>query len=833
MSIIVLLLCAQSPALVPVPYHDPLGRRPSTYEEYAACLTDAPYQTEVRARLVSGRDTRLVLVLVNAGLYPAIEDELSTYLADVAGSGFDAKLITVFGGRPADLRSTLQAHRDSGLAAGVMVGDLPVAWWEDSEYGEDYPIDLFFTDLDGTFADNDGDGKYDRHSGNTAPDIRLGRIYASRFTYGGEAELVRSYFRRNHAYRTGQMTIPRRAMAYNEVDWYPNDHGLGNLYSDVTVFNDQNITTAHHYRGQLVHGYEFIHIIAHSSPWVHSFFLQNDEFGAGSVFNFELPALCPRAAFYFVNGCMSGRFTERDNLGNWYLFAQPWALEVMASSQLMYGVNSLATVYQALSRDSTFGAAFLAWHRTNYASFQGTCLLGDPTLRVNRAEPQAVRVNPPHYTGAAPTDWSVYDVENSDFVNGHPAIGAAQGRIRIAFDSGRRVRSDTYISSFTGAGFTLPESVAWHEYYDLFPTCATDAAGRFWVAWQSFRDYSSYEHFQVFTARYYNGQWSSVSRVGPQAGYHDVQPDLASGTDTMVWCAFKSWRNGQADIWVSNAYDGGAWSTPVRLTMDSLDQVDPCVVVDRDNHPWVFWTSLANGRWQLHGRKYDNGWQPVFVLDSFGDNSSPRAAVDQVGRLWVVWHKWQGAQADVYYAWFDSVWSAPAPLTASPTDDVLPDIAAATDGTVWACWQSRATGHWDVYTSCYADGWSEPEPLVLDTANDYDPVIVADTGGIWVAWASDRRGYWNIRAAHNSLTGVNGRARATTPLVRAMPNPFRDKTLFFGPATFSVDMFAADGRRVARLEGRNGTAIWPATGLAPGVYVAHVAGSTIRLVLAR
>ena len=194
-------------------------------------------------------------------------------------------------------------------------------------------------------------------------------------------------------------------------------------------------------------------------------------------------------------------------------------------------------------------------------------------------------------------------IDTTNYVSGRPLVACSQGRIRIIFDSGRIVRSDNFLTSFNGTSFTRPESIAWHDYYDLFSATCTDALGRLWVVWQSFRDYDQgYDHFQLFGSYYYNGTWSGALRVGAQAGYHDVQPAIASGTDNVVWCAFKSWRNGQGDIWVSNETNGGGWSAPVRLTTDSLDQIDPCVVVDHANRPWVFWQSQVNGRFRIQGR---------------------------------------------------------------------------------------------------------------------------------------------------------------------------------------------------------------------------------------
>jgi hypothetical protein len=843
MTFLALLLTVSARAMQPMPYYDPAGRQPSCYETYSATQIPLPGRTEVARRSLTGAGfDRLVLVFINAGLYAAVQAEVTTYLADLAADGYATKLVCVTGGRAQTLRTVLQVHRDSGLVGSVMIGNLPVAWYSASSYGEDYPLELFFSDLDGVFSDANGDGRYDSHTGNTAPDIWVGRIDASYLTYGSEEQITRKYFQRNHQFRLGQLPVPHRGLVYNEVDWYPHDHGMSNMLGDVTVFNDQNTTTAYHYKGRLRLGYEFVHLVSHSSPWVNTFFLSGDVPGGGSVFNFEVPPFGPCAVFYFLNACMCGRFTERDNLGNWYALAGPYGQVTIASAQLMYGVDDLSPLYQALGHDSCIGDAFLKWHRSNYPSFEATCILGDPTLKVNRTLMPGMRIAPPETRPGPALDWTVYPVDTSNFVSGRPRIGYSQGRIRLIYDSGRIVRSDNWFSSFDGSRFTRPESVAWHEYYDLFPSSCTDATGRFWVAWQSFRDYSSYEHFQVFSTYYYNNAWSTVRRVGAQAGYHDIQPALAAATGDTVWCAFQSWRNGQGDIWVSNEAGGGSWTTPVRLTTDSLDQVNPCVTVDRENHPWVFWLSQANGRQCIQGRVNRNGWQPIFMLDSSGSCGPPRASTDGAGRVWVVWHKLDGNQTRIYYSFYDGLsWNEPQAVSAGPGDEVLPDICVAADGSVWACWESSANGSWDIFVAHYADGWTTPQAVTNDLADDLDPTIGSDAAGnIWVAWASDRRNYWNIYAA---MAPVSGQAEATpaTPALglKAAPNPFQDRVGFsFASARAGqrIAIYDASGRLVRELPvvGRQVTA-WDgrdARGAAmpPGIYYCRVTAAGRQLV---
>jgi hypothetical protein len=352
------------------------------------------------------------------------------------------------------------------------------------------------------------------------------------------------------------------------------------------------------------------------------------------------------------------------------------------------------------------------------------------------------------------------------------------------------------------------------------------------MVWQSFRDYDQgTEHFQLFST-YYNGStWSSVNRIGPQAGYHDLQPAVAAGRGDTVWCAYQSWRNGQADVWVSSEVHGGAWSTPVRLTTDSLEQLYPCITADHAGRPWVFWITQANGRWSIQGRTNQGGWQPAFLLDSTGDDGPPRAAVDVLGDIWVVWQSRQGTQSHIYCARrSDSTWTAPEPVTSGSTDDYLPDICSGPDTTVWACWQSDS-GPGTPSNICWALNdahmWTVPYWMTSDNAHAYDATITSDTSGnIWFAWASDRRGYWNIYASEIPYqpTAVNGpQPAARSPQFAVSSNPFARAVSFLGPERFSVEVFSISGRKLAHIDARAGKAIWVPDKLPCGVYLARLA----------
>jgi len=816
--------------LRPLQYVDPLNRIPASYVNYAASQTEMPFTYQVMSTRAGERQD-LIVIMVNDSLYPKITVALDQYAADLAAEGYATLLIKALGGTPADIRNLLIAQVPNDLIGAVLIGDLPVAWWEAGAYGEDYPVDLFFSDLNGSWVDANSNGIYDQHGGSPQPDIWVGRLHASRLTYDSEARLVNNYFAVNHRYRTGALTLPEKGLVYNEVTWYPNDHGMGNLYSDVTLVNGENTTTAYDYKNRLGQEFQFVHLVAHSSCWAHTFFLQDELPGGGSVFSFEIPFVNPKAFFLLLNCCMAARFTETDDLANWYVFSNDYTQAVIASSSLMYGINNMGGFYGALASDSTIGSAFKQWHRANYSSFMGTLILGDPSLKVLDRAPVNAPAKKPRYTGKVSPDWTAYQVENSPFVNGHPALGYGQDKLWIFWDSGRIVRSDTYGSFFNGSGFAPPESIAWHEYYDFFPVAATDHSGRLWVAWQSFRDYTNYyDHFNIYTAYLFNNSWSSPRHVPPMTGRHDVQPALAAGDDDTVWIAFKSYRDGNANIYVSNAAGGGAWINSYALTQTPGNETDPAIAVDRNGNVWVFWTAAGTGHFRVQGRKYTGTWQDIFTIDaSPADDAAPQAAVDSLNRVWLVWHRWINGQGEIYFACHDGdAWSPPAPVTEDPADDLLPSITIDGYGRPWICWMSDRDGDWNVYCSRNEDGWSLPDAVTTDPAEDIDPVITSDgQSRVWIGWASNRNGYWNIFASHTDVTALQEREPSACGRegVLVTPNPFRHSILFESGGPIEIKIYDTGGRLVTASRGDEKTFRWSPAGLNPGVYFARIVKS--------
>jgi len=166
-------------------------------------------------------DNPEILVIANSSLAPSIHSSLEQYVSDLQTEGYKTVLhIMDSEESPSNLRNFLKQkwEANNNLEGALLVGDLPIVWFEINKdiggYYSKFPIDLYFMDLNGSWNDSDEDGIYDEHlngEGDTYPEIWIGRLTASPLD-GDESELINNYFQKNHAYRTGELTLNKRAV---------------------------------------------------------------------------------------------------------------------------------------------------------------------------------------------------------------------------------------------------------------------------------------------------------------------------------------------------------------------------------------------------------------------------------------------------------------------------------------------------------------------------------------------------------------------------------------------------------------------------------------------
>ena len=122
-------------------YIDNNNLKPQTFAAYQQLVAQGNLEIEEQARPVFASVLRYLqnytalqfqkgrmMVLVNSEVYSSIKASVDQYIRDVAYEGYFATAYRVKGGSPSELRNFIKGK--SPIAGILMVGSLPVAWFE-------------------------------------------------------------------------------------------------------------------------------------------------------------------------------------------------------------------------------------------------------------------------------------------------------------------------------------------------------------------------------------------------------------------------------------------------------------------------------------------------------------------------------------------------------------------------------------------------------------------------------------------------------------------------------------------------------------------------------
>ena len=352
-------------------------------------------------------ETPLIYILVNSTIYAGIKSSLDQYTVDVENSGFEVKIMEtdqLLDNTPGGIRSYLQENMHHKLEGCLLVGDIPGAWFETG--AKEFPIDLYYMDLDGVWTDSDNDMIYDGHSGDVAPEIWVGRLKVPDIA-GDEVSLLNDYFDKNHRYRTGTLTLPWwRGMIYID-DGGTNTNteddaksSLSKIYSDIIFVKDRAITNATDYKNRLhdPSGYQWLYLMCHGTHNNHTFMVPPDELEIsqgswfrwdGTVYSSDYRSINPRVFFYHFVVCSAAKYSEPDYLAGSAVFGNDYGLLAVGSTQAI-STLPVSGFYESLSEGKCIGEAFHEWsaelhERYNYLQrqFYSLTLIGDPTLQLH------------------------------------------------------------------------------------------------------------------------------------------------------------------------------------------------------------------------------------------------------------------------------------------------------------------------------------------------------------------------------------------------------------------------------------------------------------------
>ncbi len=382
----------------------PPGSRPDTYREWLITYPYSGFYYKHIKTVSGGYKSGTVAIIIEQDIASSITDELDLLIGNLQQEGYTILRYEVSGGMPEDLKLFLQnLYSTDNIEGALFIGDLPVAWFQIKndfyEYGyAEWPIDLFYMDLDGNWLDTlkwdpidtlvpGQDSIYDAHSGNLSPEIYIGRLTPTGI--GNDTLLIKNYLLKDDAYRYSIIELQHRAMIYVDDDWadpyFVGDVAL--IYPDTLLVLHPETTRANDYRTRLDTVRAWVSLFAHSWPGGHAF-AYNNYTSWDYYYSYEYTDQNPPANFYNHFCCSFARYTTNGYGGGRAIFNESYGVGAIGSTKTG-SMLDFYYFYLPLSQGKNLGEAFKDWftHITQYGvSFSELCwhygmtLLGDPFL---------------------------------------------------------------------------------------------------------------------------------------------------------------------------------------------------------------------------------------------------------------------------------------------------------------------------------------------------------------------------------------------------------------------------------------------------------------------
>lgn len=389
-------------------WEDPTGAKPGTFKEWIA---EHPYTPETSVKLnktlIGNQKAAKVAIIIQSTIASYISTGVTQLMTNLQTEGYTVSNYSFSGGTPESLKAFIKnLYNSESIEGALLIGNLPIPWFQ---VGNDYntygyaewPIDLFYMDLNGTWLDTLKDssnilvpGKdtvYDTHSGNIAPEIYIGRLTPTGI--GTDTASIRNYLTKDNGYRHHtSVELPHKALVYVDDDWYywapQYANNVALLYNDTSFFRDSNVTRALHYKARLDSARAWVSNFVHSGPTGHSFYYNNHT-SIDYYYSSEYRTQNPPANFYNHFACSFARYTTSGYGGGSSIFNQTYGIGAIGSTKTG-SMLDFEYFYQPLSEGKNLGAAFKDWFTyitSGGVSFDELCwhygmtLLGDPFLK--------------------------------------------------------------------------------------------------------------------------------------------------------------------------------------------------------------------------------------------------------------------------------------------------------------------------------------------------------------------------------------------------------------------------------------------------------------------
>lgn len=333
-----------------------------------------------------------ILIIVDQAHEPGLKMELQRLYRDLIGEGWLVVNESISGSALVTevkqvVTSTAAIHPD--LRAVMLIGHVPVPYSgviapdEHEDHVGAWPADLYYAELDGEWTDDTvewepwgiqarnhnipGDGRFDQSTLPSDVDLMIGRIDFHDLPVFSlsEIELLRAYLDRDHAFRTGDLVLQRRAVI--DENFPGLDHESAAFRSCIPMFGTDSVYQA-----------PFISSLSQGSHlWSMAGGPGSFSSAIGIGTSLEVATTPLNGAFAHVLGSYFGDWDVQNNflrsvLGSGTMLGVVWGLQEVAFHHMALGLPIGESIRR--SQNSGYDQYERQGRLINLA------LMGDPTL---------------------------------------------------------------------------------------------------------------------------------------------------------------------------------------------------------------------------------------------------------------------------------------------------------------------------------------------------------------------------------------------------------------------------------------------------------------------
>ena len=240
--------------------------------------------------------------------------------------------------------------------------------------------------------------------------------------------------------------------------------------------------------------------------------------------------------------------------------------------------------------------------------------------------------------------------------------------------------------------------------------------------------------------------WAASSGVDPESlricngtGESDC-PAICAGPNGSAWAVWQTYDASQkADRLLVAQFKDNLWARPIPVPSVSGDLYKPACAMDNSGKLWVVWSEQREDNWDLWSITLNGDlWtSPVRITEEKGPDFAPRMVTAPDGAVVMVWQSRHDANYQVLMAHASgNKWGKIETVSTGEGNNWFPDVAVASDGAISVVWDSYRNGNYDVYLRQKKQGTWGDEILVAGSADfeAYARVSVDKDGAAWIAY---------------------------------------------------------------------------------------------------